>query len=228
MRNIYFSLTPHLHLLPEYSRLSPEPSVIECEEACSDLTHIDHRSILQSYIGSTISDSIYPSHVCKIESTLEVKWLRYDNKSSSQGKYLTCTNYRIKRTESGRIKRDSWFGDTTRHESVFHILGLIVSASSVVSWDENMSDLATFIELLRRLDTSREVEILLSLNSRARPEEESNLMRRYEIDIPIDSIMCLPPYNPPRQCEDKYSALHHIVFVVLMVSKWEDSQEQNL
>ena len=107
MRNIYFSLTPHLHLLPEYSRLSPEPSVIECEEACSDLTHIDHRSILQSYIGSTISDSIYPPHICEIESTLEVKWLRYDNKSSSQGKYLTCTNYRIKRTESGRIKRDS-------------------------------------------------------------------------------------------------------------------------
>ena len=67
--------SPHLHLLPKYSRLSPEPSVIECEEACSDLTHIDHRSILQGYIGSTISDSIYPSHVCKIESTLEVKWL---------------------------------------------------------------------------------------------------------------------------------------------------------
>ena len=67
-----------------------------------------------------------------------------------------------------------------------------------------MSDLATFIELLRRLDTSREVEILLSLNSRARPEEESDLMRRYEIDIPIDSIMCLPPYHPPRQCEEEY------------------------
>ena len=67
-----------------------------------------------------------------------------------------------------------------------------------------MTDLATLIELLRRLDTSREVEILLSLNSRARPEEESNLMWRYEIDISIDSIMCLPPYHPPRQCEEEY------------------------
>ena len=67
-----------------------------------------------------------------------------------------------------------------------------------------MSDLAPLIELLRRLDRSREVEILLSLNSRARPEKESNLMRRYEIDIPIDSVMCLPPYHPPRQCEEEY------------------------
>jgi hypothetical protein len=66
-----------------------------------------------------------------------------------------------------------------------------------------MSDLATLIELLRRLDTSREVQILLSLNCRARPEEESNLMWRYEIDIPIDSVMCLPPYHPPRQCEEE-------------------------
>jgi hypothetical protein len=67
-----------------------------------------------------------------------------------------------------------------------------------------MSYLSSLIELLRSFDTSREVEILLSLNSRTRPEEESDLMRRYEIDIPIDSSMCLPPYHSPRECEEEY------------------------
>lgn len=60
-----------------------------------------------------------------------------------------------------------------------------------------MFDLPAFVEFLRSFDTSCEEEILLSLYTRRRPEEKSDLIFSEIINIPIDSIMCLPRDNNP-------------------------------
>lgn len=116
----------YLYFLPQYRSIGIEPSIIESKPASTYLTDIGHQPVFERDVCSTEANSINPLGSREIESTFNMKWLRYDSESSCEREHLLGTHHRVECPESCVVKCDIFFGDTGLDKSIFHIERLII------------------------------------------------------------------------------------------------------